>query len=63
MAIRTFLSECRNNKNDSCKDKAHVELQNEANLHYRRGDNNEINSWGRFFFFTERDLAIDSMVS
>lgn len=50
MAIRTFLSECRNNKNDSGKDKAHVELQNEANLHYRTGDNNEINSWGRYFF-------------
>lgn len=56
MAIRTFLSECRNNKNDSCKDKAHVELQNEANLHYRRGDNNEINSWGRFFFFSLKEI-------
>ena len=51
MAIRTFLSECRNNKNDSIKGKAHVELQNEANPHYRSGDNNEINSWGRFLSF------------
>ena len=50
MAIWTFLSECRNNKNDSSKDKAHVELQSEANPHYRNGDNNEIHSSGRFLF-------------